>query len=260
MKSNSFKKIIIASTVVAFSSLALIASATHSWGGYHWARTSNPFTLKLSDNVSSTWDPYLITTSADWSLSSVLDTAIVTGGKANGNCRPTSGRVEVCSKSYGFNGWLGVAQIWISGNHITQGAVKVNDSYFNTSTYNKPSWRQFVMCQEVGHTFGLDHQDENFSNVNLGTCMDYTNDPDGILYGQLSNLHPNAHDYEELETIYQHFDSTTTVRQNTLSKGNANNQEDVITEVNKNTKGKTTKYELDLGKGEKLVTFIIWSE
>lgn len=260
MKSNSFKKIIIASTVVVFGSLALIASASHSWGGYHWARTSNPFTLKLSDNVSSTWDPYLITTSADWSLSSVLDTTIVTGGKANNNCRPTNGRVEVCNKSYGFNGWLGVAQIWISGNHITQGAVKVNDSYFNTSTYNKPSWRQFVMCQEIGHTFGLDHQDENFSNVNLGTCMDYTNDPDGILYDQLSNLHPNAHDYEELETIYQHLDSTTTIRQNTLSKGNANNQEDVSTEVNKNAKGKTTKYELDLGKGEKLVTFIIWSE
>jgi hypothetical protein len=51
------------------------------------------------------------------------------------------------------------------------------------------------MCQEVGHTFRLDHQDEKFNNVNLGTCMDYTSDPDGSLNGELSNLHPNAHDY-----------------------------------------------------------------
>jgi hypothetical protein len=27
-------------------------------GNYHWARTSNPFTLKLGDNVSSAWDSY----------------------------------------------------------------------------------------------------------------------------------------------------------------------------------------------------------
>src|SRR5438094_52420 len=35
------------------------ANANHSWGGYHWARTANPFTLTLGDNLSSTWDPYL---------------------------------------------------------------------------------------------------------------------------------------------------------------------------------------------------------
>jgi len=29
------------------------AQANHSWGKYHWARQSNPFTLQLDDNVSS---------------------------------------------------------------------------------------------------------------------------------------------------------------------------------------------------------------
>ncbi|MGH2654468.1 MAG: hypothetical protein ACRDHV_08995 [Actinomycetota bacterium] len=37
--------------------------------------------------------------------------------------------------------------------------------------------------------------------------MDYTNDPDG----PPSNEHPNAHDFEQLEKIYGHTDSTTTV-------------------------------------------------
>src|SRR3990172_1646680 len=54
-------------------------SASHSWGSYHWARTSNPFTLKLGNKVDSTWYPYLSTTSTDWSVAGVLDTAIVAG-------------------------------------------------------------------------------------------------------------------------------------------------------------------------------------
>ena len=187
------------------------ANADHAWGNYHWARKANPFTLKLGDNVSSKWDSYLATTSSDWSQSSVLDTTIVTGGTNPRNCRPTSGRVEVCNARYGSTGWLGVAQIWLSGSHITQGIAKLNDTYFDTATYNTPAWRNLVMCQEVAHAFGLDHQDENFDNPNLGSCMDYTSDPDG----PPSNEHPNAHDFEQLETIYGHTDSTTTVGQST---------------------------------------------
>src|SRR5213075_19699 len=107
----------------------VVLLANHSWGGYHWARTSNPFTIKLGDNVSGLWDGMLVTASNDWSNSTpspthVLDTLIVTGGAKPRNCRPTSGRVEVCNASYGNTGWLGVAQIWITGGtHITQGTV-----------------------------------------------------------------------------------------------------------------------------------------
>src|SRR5215203_645915 len=54
-----------------------ITSEQHSWEGYHWARTSNPFTLKLGDNLSSTWDSHLGTTSADWTKSTVLNTKVV---------------------------------------------------------------------------------------------------------------------------------------------------------------------------------------
>src|ERR671925_153616 len=109
--------------VLAASVFASTAAASHSWGGYHWARTSNPFTVKLGDNVTSTWDGHLQTASSDWSQSSVLDTTVVSGASKGKNCRPTSGRVEVCNAAYGNNGWLGIAQIWISGSHITQGVV-----------------------------------------------------------------------------------------------------------------------------------------
>ena len=84
--------------VLSVGAFASIAYATHSWGGYHWARTANPFTLKLGDNVSAVWDGHLAIASFDWSISSVLDTTIV-AGQSKGNCQPTNGRVEVCSKT-----------------------------------------------------------------------------------------------------------------------------------------------------------------
>lgn len=253
-----------------FFSWPTLANATHSWGGYHWARTSNPFTLKLGNNVSLSWNAYLGTTSSDWSASSVLDTTIVPGGTTPRRCRPTSGRVEVCDATYGNNGWLGLAQIWVSGLHITQGVTKVNDTYFNTSKYNIPAWKNLVMCQEVGHTLGLDHQDENFSNTNLGTCMDYTDDPSGSLKTQLSNEHPNAHDYEELGIIYAHPDSFTTVQSGTqklplgrsiiggVVNGDFENRGDWGHELKNNRR--VALFERDFGGGHKLFTFVVWAQ
>ncbi len=126
-------------TFVLLLAFSTTAEANHSWGNYHWARTANPFTLKTGDNLSTAWDPYLATTVADWSQSSVLDMTTVAGLTNPRRCRPTSGRVEVCNYRYGNNGWLGVAQIWVSGNHIAQALSKMNDTYFNTPSYNTPS-------------------------------------------------------------------------------------------------------------------------
>src|SRR5437773_2889065 len=122
--------------VLALAAFPSSAGANHSWNGYHWARTSNPFTLKLGNNTSGTWTQHLAEASSDWSQSTVLDTTIVAGGTRPKSCRPTSGRDEVCSANYGNTGWLGLAQIWITGGvHITQGVVKNNDYYFGNSNY-----------------------------------------------------------------------------------------------------------------------------
>ncbi len=236
---------------------ASVAYASHSWGGYHWPRTANPFTVKLGDNVTSQWDSNLNVAASDWTLSSVLNTNVI-ASNAGKNCRTTLGRVEVCNSKYGNNGWLGIASIWVSGNHITKGTVKLNDTYFSKPAYNTPQWRQLVMCQEIGHTFGLDHQDENFTNLNLGTCMDYTNNPG-------ANQHPNAHDFEQLEYIYAHLDSQTVAGQNVSSKNSAsdtdeNNLSDWGREVRKSKDGKTSLFEKDLGKGNKIFTFVIWTQ
>lgn len=238
--------------------LLLVATpvlANHSWGNYHWGRTANPFTLKLGDNLSPNWDTQLIGASNDWSLSGALDTLIVPGSTNPKNCRAVSGRVEVCNSKYGNNGWLGVASIWASGEHITQGTVKLNDSYFNTTKYNTPAWKNLVMCQEIGHTFGLNHQDEDFNNANLGTCMDYTSNPS-------TNQHPNQHDYDMLETIYSHLDSGTTVSQTSLSNRQEVDHSSPSTwgkQIRTSSDGHGALYERNLGNGNKIFTFVIWA-
>lgn len=186
--------------------------ANHSWGGYHWARTQNPFTLKIGDNLATGWKGVLSTASVNWnspdvfSTSSPLITAIMAG--TDSRCRGVSGTVQVCNAKYGNNGWLGLASIWLSGNHITKGTTKVNDTYFNLANYNNPNEKLHVMCQEVGHTFGLDHQSTNGTSLN--TCMDYFSNTGANATNTLSTT-PNAHDFDELNIIYGHLDTTTTL-------------------------------------------------
>ena len=189
----------LALVLVVFS--AGSALANHSWDNYHWQRSANPVHLDLGSNLSSAYSGNLSTARTDWAKSDVLDLSIV-GGAGNSKCGPVSGRIEVCNDRYGYRmgGYLGLAQIWASGDHITQATVQLNDTFLlGGGTYDSDAWRQMVTCQEVGHTFGLNHQDENFYNANLGTCMDYTTDPS-------TNQHPNQHDYDELDTIYSHLD------------------------------------------------------
>jgi hypothetical protein len=139
----------------------------------------------------------------------------------------------------------------------------MNDTYFNTSTYNKPEWRRLVMCQEVAHDFGLDHQDENFSNPNLGTCMDYTNNP----LGPPSNEHPNLHDYDEIDTIYMHLDSTSTIG-SALPQAMPPAMGHIDFEtpgqwgrlIHSSANRRVQVFELDFGGGHKVLTHVFWAD
>jgi hypothetical protein len=236
--------------VVVFGAMALLlavsaapAAASHSWGSYHWARTSNPFTVPLGDNVTNTsasnWEAALASAATDWTASSVLDSPVVAGLTTGRKCRPADGRIEVCNARYGRNGWLGLAQIWTSGNHIVKATAKMNDTYLDSFTYSATN-KQHVMCQEIGHGYGLDHQDE--SGADLNTCMDYAD--------AFDNPSPNAHDYEQLETIYGHTDTTSTVSSGAAMSGR----------VIHRRHGLHSSYIVeDLGNGLRRHTFIHWA-
>ncbi len=258
-------------TVTALAALALSAvsaapaSAEHRWGTYHWAQASGSPNVRvdLGDNMvvsrSTNWPALFDGASStganvvsNWSnlhlfpigvgnsWPDILDTPSVTGANPTSQkrCKPKSGRVEVCNARYGYNGWLGVAQIWTSGGHIVQGTAKLNDSYLDSASYDDVN-KQHVLCQEVGHTFGLGHTSED--GTDQETCMDYSND--------IANPHTNGHDNEAINTIYSdHADAgTTTTATSTKGSGKVRRlHKDVYVETFPN--------------GTKVFTFVTWKD
>lgn len=245
----------VAGLLVFASSAAAAPWINASTGNpYHWARTGNPFTAKVGNDVSGAWTSYLGGASADWSrygsltdyfgtftTTNPLRTTVVAGLTTGRRCRPTGGRDEVCDAAYGNNGWLGLASIWASGDHITQGTVKLNDTYYRSGYYNTPTWRAAVMCQEAGHTFGLDHQDT--SGANFHTCMDYANAPDSW------NAHPNRYDYSTLESDYAHLDSTSTLASSPPTSGRSR-----LRRVRDNL------WVEELGAGKRRFVWVVWAD
>jgi hypothetical protein len=182
--------------------LSVAVVADHSWGNYHWARTTSSFTLTIVNSTTDDWDGYVHNAVLDWSISQKLDMDQTDGSTSDRDrrqCRTPQGAVRICNHAYGNTGWLGVAGISIDANgHIVTGYTKLNDTYFSQAFYNTPAWKQSVTCQELGHNIGLDHQDEDFNNTSLFSCMDYQNPP---------FKSPNHHDFDQLATIYGHLDS-----------------------------------------------------
>jgi hypothetical protein len=190
----------VAAALALAAVLAAPAVADHSWNNYHWARTTSSFDLLVVDSVTSQWQFAFDESLARWSQSSKFDNvagAVDDGARTRKRCQMVAGQMRVCNASYGQNGWLGLASINIdSSGHITQGTAKMNDSYDWYYAQN-PGEDNHVMCQEIGHVYGLGHTSEDGSSQN--TCMDYSS--------SLSSQWPNNHDYQQLDAIYGHTDS-----------------------------------------------------
>ena len=220
------------STLLAFAVLALAgaaspAQASHSWGDWHWERATNPVTLKVLNSTSDTrtpiggqdWPSMLAKSATDWSASSVLDLAVQPQTAADiavqEACPFEPGAIRVCNVYNPDVTWLGLATVLPDVNsgsgHVLAATAQMNDSWFSTPLYNATN-AQHVMCQEVGHTFGLDHQDE--SGKDLNTCMDYAD--------ALDNPSPNSHDFQQLGVIYGHLDGTATGGGGSGGGGNGN--------------------------------------
>jgi len=194
-------------TITCFTTLLFLLFSTnsfadHSWGPYHWARTTSSFDLVVINNTTNDWDPYVTQAVADWSDSNYLNMTEQAGSTSKKNrrqCKSPAGQVVICNLAYGQTGWLGIAGISIdSNNHIVKGYTKLNDTYFSMAYYDQADWKQSVTCQELGHNVGLGHQDEIFNNDALFSCMDYQDPP---------FEYPNTHDYDQLMLIYDHTDS-----------------------------------------------------
>ena len=254
------------------------ASANHSWNGYHWAGNGSSLALRINTAIASKWNTAVGGSLSDWERSTELSLSTRSVTVDPKKCSPIAGQVLVCNAAYGRRGWLGIASIWLTNGHISQATTKLNDSYHDHAPYNQAAWRSLVACQEIGHDWGLDHQDETFANRNLGTCMDYTNAPAGGVYNGFdygpSNEHPNAHDYDELNIIYNHDDGYTSattatnfgirqvgraVPQTPPSQPTGNSPAEWGRAIHKDGLGRPDVFLQEFGDGQKAITHVFWA-
>ena len=107
--------------------------------------------------------------------------------------------IHVCNDFFGVDiGWVGLSITWFipATGEIIVAQTLLNDDFLqdpgNTTWFNNAA-RQLVVCQEVGHGLGVDHQ----NGRNKQTCM---NRFFGV--GDSAFIDPNQHDFDQLAKIY----------------------------------------------------------
>ncbi|MCH7999449.1 MAG: hypothetical protein IIA91_08230 [Chloroflexi bacterium] len=195
------KKILVLAVALAvLLTVVSVASADHSWNGYHWP--SDTLSPTVRDKTSSTL--YDVPAGVlEWAYAD-KDLTI-----KRSDIQPTltdakKGNITVSEQTSQF--WLGLARIFLDDGHITKGEVKLNTTYLAYYEANGyPGLADHVLCQELGHVLGLGHnRDETGSDAdnNPETCM---NDQEFVGADLTS---PNFHDTYQLNLIYNHTDAS----------------------------------------------------
>ena len=173
------------------------ASAGGNGTVYQWRRSNGRggLHLEILNALDDDWQAYFETAVADWQSGTpdalTLSTTRIT---AESICEQEEGVMKVCNGKYGDTGWRGVNELILTtANRIVSSVAKMNEFYLTSSAsgYDK----QYTMCHEIGHGFGLPHTDENFMNTPLGDCLDYSNNPS-------PNLKPGQINYDKLASVY----------------------------------------------------------
>lgn len=168
-----------------------------------WKNKGQGLELLLLNALDETWQDEFVAAVADWneSPSLVLTTESATVESA---CSQKDDVMKVCNGNYGETGWLGINELLSTkpeGGEIVSSVAKMNEYYLRNADNDE---RQYTMCHEIGHGFGLPHTDENFNNPDLGNCLDYTTTPS-------NNLHPDESNFAFLAELYGSFRRTLRV-------------------------------------------------
>jgi uncharacterized protein DUF4953 len=159
------------------------AQAHHSWSHYHWVAPVYPIHLGFVDSTSKGLreQNVLPTVLHEWSAAGPLELSSTPGDngvKIRHNCPIPAGKVRICDANFG-PGEFGHTDLNLDGDRILGARILVNN-YWGTNR----SYRRFVVCHEVGHSLGLDHQSGGSNSCLAG------------------GKHPDEHDFEMLRQIY----------------------------------------------------------
>lgn len=160
---------------------ATTAVATNRWGCWKYANYAINWYNGGSGDYYNIYNEEAKTDSNSWhNYTDVSLTNVSAAGSTD--------HVNAYNGSYGSTGWLGIAEIQrSSGCTVYQGRSRLNQTYLDNGSYTRTN-KKHVACQEVGHLFGLHHNQG--SNT---TCMNDT---------ILSAPYPNSHDQSMINSIY----------------------------------------------------------
>lgn len=244
--SHPFVVVVLAAALVLPIAFTVVSTAA---ADYHWARNRSQFTLKVGDNVSGGWDRLLRRTLRDWNKNDAVTLDRVGGGTNPRECRPVTGRVEVCNSQYGTEkGWLGLTRLYFQNGHIEAATVQLNDSFLYApgGRYNSNDARRHTICHEIGHTIGLDHGDTR-------SCM---NDSQHAVFNYVV---PIRKDFKRLKRIYSHRDGETTVESASVTSESFVAPTSLPDEPSDPDVTETVTVQT-LDDGREVVTFILWAK
>ncbi|KAI2499032.1 hypothetical protein MHU86_15479 [Fragilaria crotonensis] len=177
-----------------------------------WVETTGKggITLDVFNALDDTWQRFFAQAISDWNSGTPdalnLSTTQTT---PESSCDQVDGVMKVCNGNSGDTGWRGINELILtSANTIVSSVVKVNE--FFLTNYTSDLDKQYAMCHEIGHGFGLAHTDENFLNSPLGDCLDYSN-------SVRLNQKPGQINFEKLVTAYGEIGSRRQRRDRQIS-------------------------------------------
>ena len=179
------------------------SSAGNPEEAYAWANEGLGLELEIANHLDDSWQSFFNKAIQDWD-SGEPDALSITTRKAeyDFDCEAERGILKVCNGDFGETDWRGINAIVLDdvNRTIFASAAKMNDFFLKKEP---DAQKQYTMCHEIGHGFGLPHWDEDFYNRNLGNCMDYTTIP-------RTNQRPDTSNFEFLAVMYGTVDGTRT--------------------------------------------------
>jgi hypothetical protein len=113
--------------------------------------------LEIVNALDDTWQDEFKLAVSDWENGDPDSlTLSVTRGEVDYACTQQDGVQKVCSGNFGDTGWLGINEILklTSNGEVQSSVAKMNEYYLRNA---ENAERQYTMCHEIGHGFGLPH-------------------------------------------------------------------------------------------------------
>ncbi len=122
-----------------------------------WVNQGKGLELEVVNALDDTWQTEFELAVSDWDNGSPDSmTLTVTRGEVDYSCKEQDGALKVCSGNFGDTGWLGITDMMYieSTGEVLISVAKMNEYYLRNAD---SAIRQFTMCHQLGHGYGLPH-------------------------------------------------------------------------------------------------------